>query len=98
MIHIGPYAFVSVPLFIVGLVSTVSLVRFRAESTATWFLVASLASLSLGMLAMSVSSGLVLWGAAFWPAQDAFAACSMAAIIGFIYHYPQRDRSLGSRL
>lgn len=97
-VELGPYAFVSVPLFIVGLTSTCFLVRFQDKTKATRFLAAALAGFTLGMAAMFLTSSVVLWGGAFWPAADAFAALGMAAMIGFAYHCPPEDRSFPARL
>jgi signal transduction histidine kinase len=93
-----PYTFVSVPLFIVGLAGTLYLLRLKDKTAATWALVGVLGGFTLGMAAMFVTTGVVLWGIAFWPAQDAFAVFGMAAMILFTYHFPEKDRTFVSRL
>ncbi|MBN1995071.1 MAG: GAF domain-containing protein [Anaerolineae bacterium] len=95
---LSPYTFVSVPLFIVGLAGALYLLRLKDKTAATWSLVGVLGGFTLGMVAMFVTTGVVLWGIAFWPAQDAFAVFGMAAMILFTYHFPEKDRSLVSRL
>lgn len=95
---LNPYTFVSVPLFIVGLVSTLYLLRIKDKTAATWALVGVLGGFTLGIAAMFAATGVVLWGIAFWPAQDAFAVFGMAAMILFTYHFPEKDRTLVPRL
>lgn len=94
----GPYTFVSVPLFIVGLLGTYYLVRYKEKSAATWFMTAILASFALSMVAMFSTTALVQWGGAFWPAQDAAVITCMAAVIGFLYNYPPGRHSTEARL
>lgn len=100
----GPYTFVSVPLFIVGLLGTYYLVQYKEKSAATWFMTAILASFAYSMVAMFCTTALVLWGGAFWPAQDAAVITCMAAVIGFLYyhpawdHHPQGQHSTEARL
>jgi hypothetical protein len=93
-----PYTFVSVPLIIVGLAGTLYLLRLKDKTAATWALVGVLGGFTLGTVAMFVTTGVVLWRIAFWPAQDAFAVFGMAAIILFTYYFPEKDRILVSRL
>ncbi len=95
---LSPYTFVSVPLFIVGLTSALYLLRIKEKTVATWALVGVLGGFTLGMAAMFVATSVVLWGIAFWPAQDAFAVFGMAAMILFTYHFPEKDRTLVPRL
>ena len=50
-LSIGAFSFVSVPLFIAGLISTYYLIRFKDKTPATWYLVGGLGGLTLSMLA-----------------------------------------------
>ena len=50
-LSIGAFPFVSVPLFIVGLISTYDLIRFKDKTPATWFMAGGLGGLTLSMLA-----------------------------------------------
>lgn len=88
----NPYAFNAVSLFIIGLVSVIYLLRIPEKTAAIWFLTAGLSGLTLGMVSMFFS-GIVLWGGAFLPLTESCAVLSMAALLGFNYHYPQRVRS-----
>lgn len=97
-LSIGAFSFVSVPLFIVGLISTFDLIRFKDKTPATWFMAGGLGGLTLSMLAWFLNTSLVFWGAALNPVPDAAATFAMAAVIGFLYHYPQPVRSLEARL
>lgn len=97
-LSIGAFSFVSVPLFIAGLISTYYLIRFKNKTPATWFMAGGLAGLTLSMLAWFFNTALVFWGAALSPTPDAAAVLAMAAVIGFLYHYPQPVRSLEARL
>jgi signal transduction histidine kinase len=97
-LSIGAFPFVSVPLFIVGLISTYYLLRFKDKTPATWFMAAGLAGLTLSMLAWFFNTGMVLWGAALSPTPDTAAVFAMAAVIGFLYHYPEPVRSFEARL
>ena len=97
-LSIGAFSFVSVPLFIVGLISTYYLIRFKEKTPATWFMAGGLAGLTLSMLAWFLNTGMVFWGAALSPAADAAAIFAMAAVIGFLYHYPQPVHSFEARL
>ncbi|MBI5565403.1 MAG: HAMP domain-containing protein, partial [Chloroflexi bacterium] len=97
-LSIGAFAFVSVPLFIVGLISTYYLLRFRNKTPATWFMVGGLGGLTLSMLVWFLSTALVVWGVALYPATNAAVVLAMASVIGFLYHYPQPVRSLEARL
>lgn len=64
---LNPCSFVSVPLFIVGLVSTLYLFRIKDKTAATWSLIGAIGSLALGMAAMFVTTFVVLWGNCFDP-------------------------------
>ncbi|MBP7686277.1 MAG: HAMP domain-containing protein, partial [Thermoflexales bacterium] len=97
-LSIGAFAYVSVPLFIVGLISTYYLVRFSNKIPATWFMIGGLGGLTLSMLVWFLSTALVLWGVALYPATNAAVVLAMAAVIGFLYHYPQPVRSLEARV
>ena len=55
-------------------------------------MITALAALCAGLLTM-ISTGIVFWGGAFIPLADAWAVLSMAAIIGFSFHYPQKTKS-----
>ena len=63
-LSIGAFPFVSVPLFIVGLISTYYLIRFKDKTPATWFMAGGLAGLTFSMLAWFLNTGVVFWGAA----------------------------------
>jgi PAS domain S-box-containing protein len=95
---LNPYSFVSVPLFILGLASTLYLFRIEEKTAATWSLIGVIGSFTLGAVAMFVTTFVILWGVASWPAQDAFVVFGMAAMILFVYYFPERDRSLIARL
>jgi len=95
---LNPYSFVSVPLFILGLASTLYLFRIEEKTAATWSLIGVIGSFTLAAVAMFVATFVVLWGVAWWPAQDAFVVLGMAAMILFVYHFPDQDRSLVTRL
>lgn len=96
--QISPFAFVSIPLFIVGLTSAYYLVRFKGKTPAIWFMAAILVGIALAMIAMFLTTSLVLWGGAFWPWQEAFVVFCMAVVIVWLYHYPEKEKSLESRL
>ncbi len=94
----GPYNFLGALLALLGLVSTVFVARFEHKTPALWFMMAALAGLTASMAATFLTSALVLWGGAFWPMQDALAVFCMAAVIGLLYHYPEKDISVEARL
>lgn len=104
-LQIGPYAFVSVPLFVAGLVSTYDVIRFQLQTPAgdrlraTWFMAAALAGLTLSMVVLFLDAALVGWGAFFHLLSDALVVFCMAAVIAFLYHYPLPEpRSREARL
>lgn len=100
-IQIAPLSVASIPLFIVGLLSTVYTAGHQEKTPAARFWTALFACFTLSMVAMFLTNSLVLWGGAFWPAQDAFVVACMAAVIGFLYHYPQAEvqrRAVETRL
>jgi len=105
VLQIGPYAFVSVPLFIAGLVSTYYVVRFQVQtpagdrSQATWFMAAALGGLTLSVVALFLNTALVGWGALFFLLPDALVVFCLAAVLGFVYHHPRPEcRSRETRL
>lgn len=94
----NPYSFLGVLLFLLGLINVIFLLRFEHKTTVTWFWIAALAGFTASMTAVFLLPTLVVWGSAFWPQQDGWVVFSMAAIIGLIYHYPEKDTSVEARL
>ncbi len=92
-LQFGPYAFLGVLLSILGLVSTIFLVRFEHKTPGTWFWAAAMAGFTASMVTMFLSTAWVLWGSAFGPMQDAWVVFCMAAAAGLIYTYPERVSS-----
>lgn len=95
--NFNPYAFNAVSLVIIGMLSLIYLLRLKEKTAATWLITAGLAGLTVAMSTMFLTS-VKLWGGALIPFVDATSVISMAAMIGYSYHYPQRIRSLESRL
>ena len=87
------YAAFNISFVIIGLASTIYLLKLSEERPASRFI-------ALGVAGFTVGTGLifvkrvVLWGAALAPLADGFAVLSMAAVLGFAYHYPQRERTI----
>ncbi len=91
-IDFNPYTFNAVSLFIIGSLSVIYLLRLKKKTVASWFLITSLASFTAGVTVMFFSA-VILWGGVLDLFTDTFATISMAALIGFNYHYPQQVTS-----
>ena len=97
-LQFGPYSFLGALLSILGLVSTIFLVRFEYKTSAMRFVTVAMAGFTASMVTMFLVSALVLWGGAFWLFQDAWAVFCMAAVIGLLYRHPAKDSSMEARL
>ena len=92
-----PYSFNALALLIIGLAGMLYLLRLREKTSAVYFITIVLAGFTLGMSSW-LANGIVLWGGALVPFTDACAVVSMAGVIVFAYHYPQKVVSLEARL
>jgi signal transduction histidine kinase len=96
-LDLTPYVYTAVALIIIGLASVVYLLHLKEKTAALGYLTFGLASFTASMACMLAGS-VVVWGSAFAPLTDACAVLSMAAVIEFGYHYPERVRSLEAYL
>ena len=94
---VTPYTINAVSLVIIGLASTIYLLRLKEKLVTTWCMIIGLVSFTASMVTMFLT-GIVLWGSAFSPLTEAFSVVGMAAMIEFAYRYPQNATSVGSRL
>jgi len=94
---LNPYSFNAFALVIIGLASVVYMLRLKEKTAATRFVTIGLAAFTLGMIGM-FANRIVLWGGALMTITDTCAVVSMAAMMAFVYHYPQRVQSLEARL
>lgn len=96
-LDLNPYSFNAMALVIIGLASTLYMLRLNEKTAATRFVTIGLAAFTVGMIGM-VANRVVLWGGALVTITDSCAVISIAAMIEFAYHYPQRVHSLEARL
>ena len=92
--ELSPYVLTAVSLVIVSLASVGYALRLPEKTAAIRFVIAALGSLCMGAVTMILTS-VAYWGGAFAPFTEAWAVLSMAALIGFSFHYPQKIRSPG---
>ncbi len=90
---LGPYSPFSISFIIVGFVSTIYLLHIEEKTAAIRFMIAGMAGFTIGTAVM-FASRIVLYGGALAPMIDAWAVFSMAAMVGFGYHYPRKVRSV----
>ena len=96
-LDITPYTVSAVSLVIVGMASTIYLLRLKEKTTPSRLMAFGLACFTASMAAMLLT-GVVLWGSAFSPFTDAFSVIAMAAMVEFAFRFPQDTASLASRL
>jgi signal transduction histidine kinase len=92
-----PYFLNALALFFIGLAGTLYMLRIQEKTAATRLVTLALAGFSVGM-ACWAATGIVLWGSALTPLTDACSVVSMAAMIEFGYHYPQKVQSFEANL
>ena len=91
------YAAFDISFVIIGFVSTIYLLRIKEDRPASQFIALGVAGFTIGT-GLIFLKRLILWGGVLTPLTDSFAVLSMAAVLGFGYHYPRRERSLEAHL
>lgn len=91
------YSAFTVSLMVIGFISTLYLFGIKDERPASRLIALGVAGFTLGVGVVFLRS-IIFWGGALAPLADGFAVLSMAAVLGFVYHFPQRDHSFEAHL